>query len=40
MSMFNPEDPGEVLKELVIESLDLTIPDVANYLDVSRKALF
>ncbi|KZY68537.1 MULTISPECIES: HigA family addiction module antitoxin [unclassified Oleiphilus] len=39
MSMFNPAHPGEVLKELVIESLGLTITDVASHLDVSRKTL-
>ena len=39
MSMFNPAHPGEVLKELVIESLGLTITDVATHLDVSRKTL-
>jgi addiction module HigA family antidote len=39
MSMFNPAHPGEVLKELVIDSLDLTITDVAKHLDVSRKTL-
>ncbi|WP_068763591.1 HigA family addiction module antitoxin, partial [Oleiphilus sp. HI0066] len=31
--------PGEVLKELVIESLGLTLTDVASHLDVSRKTL-
>ena len=39
MSMFNPAHPGEALKELVIESLGLTITDVASHLDVSRKTL-
>ena len=39
MSMFNPAHPGEVLKELVIDSLELTITDVAKHLDVSRKTL-
>lgn len=39
MAMFNPAHPGEVLKDLVIESLGLTITDVARHLDVSRKTL-
>ncbi len=37
MAMFNPAHPGEILKELVIDSLELTITDVAKHLDVSRK---
>lgn len=39
MAMHNPAHPGEILKELIIESLDLTITDVAQHLDVSRKTL-
>lgn len=39
MSMHNPAHPGEILKELVIETLELTITDVAEHLDVSRKTL-
>ncbi len=39
MAMFNPAHPGEILKELIIDSLDLTITDVAKHLDVSRKTL-
>ncbi|RLA41937.1 MAG: addiction module antidote protein, HigA family [Gammaproteobacteria bacterium] len=39
MAMFNPVHPGEILKDLVIESLGLTITDVASHLDVSRKTL-
>ena len=39
MTMFNPAHPGEILKDLVIESLELTITDVAKHLDVSRKTL-
>ncbi len=39
MSMFNPAHPGEILKELMIDSLELTITDVAKHLDVSRKTL-
>lgn len=39
MTMHNPAHPGEILKELVINSLELTITDVALHLDVSRKTL-
>lgn len=39
MTMYNPAHPGEILKELVIDSLELTITDVAQHLDVSRKTL-
>ncbi|XOV78750.1 MAG: HigA family addiction module antitoxin [Aestuariibacter sp.] len=39
MAMFNPAHPGEIIKELVIESLGLTITDVASHLELSRKTL-
>ncbi len=39
MPMHNPAHPGEILKELVIEPLALTITDVAKHLNVSRKTL-
>ncbi len=39
MSMHSPAHPGEILKELVIDPLGLTITDVAEHLDVSRKTL-
>ena len=39
MSMHNPAHPGEILKELVIEPLELTITDVAKHLGISRKTL-
>lgn len=39
MTIHNPVHPGEILKELVIEPLELTITDVAAHLDVSRKTL-
>lgn len=39
MSMHNPAHPGEILKELVIEPLALTITDVSEHLNVSRKTL-
>ncbi|MDQ7089119.1 MAG: HigA family addiction module antitoxin [Methylococcales bacterium] len=39
MVMYNPAHPGEILKELVIESLALSITDAAEHLDVSPKVL-
>jgi antitoxin HigA-1 len=39
MKMHNPPHPGEVLKELCIEPLDLTVPKAAEALGVSRKTL-
>lgn len=39
MNMHNPPHPGEVLKELCIEPLGLTITDAAAALGVSRKTL-
>ncbi|RKZ44119.1 MAG: addiction module antidote protein, HigA family [Candidatus Parabeggiatoa sp. nov. 3] len=39
MSMYNPAHPGEILKELVIEPLGLSITEVAHHLDMSRKTL-
>ncbi|BFM51145.1 HigA family addiction module antitoxin [Marinomonas sp. THO17] len=39
MNMHNPAHPGEILKDLVIDTLELTITDVAQHLDVSRKTL-
>jgi len=37
--MHNPPHPGEVLRELCLEPLDLTITDAATGLGVSRKTL-
>lgn len=39
MLMHNPPHPGEVLKELCIEPLGLTVTEAAQALDVSRKTL-
>ena len=39
MSMHNPAHPGEILKELVIEPLGLSITDTVRHLGVSRKTL-
>ena len=38
-NMHNPPHPGEVLKELCIEPLGLTVTDTAKSLGVSRKTL-
>ncbi len=37
MSMHNPLHPGEILKELIINPLDITITDASVHLNVSRK---
>lgn len=37
--MYNPPHPGEVLKELCIEPLGLTVTAAADALGVSRKTL-
>ena len=37
--MHNPPHPGEVLKELCLEPLGLTVTDAADGLGVSRKTL-
>ncbi len=39
MSMYNPAHPGEILKELLIEPLGLSVTEAARHLDVSRKTL-
>ena len=39
MNMHNPAHPGEILKELVVSPLKLTIVDVSEHLGVSRKTL-
>jgi addiction module HigA family antidote len=39
MVMHNPPHPGEVIRELCIEPLGLTVTDAAKGLDVSRKTL-
>src|ERR1035438_6019313 len=39
MKMHNPPHPGEVLKALCLEPLNMTITDAAKGLDVSRKTL-
>ena len=39
MNMHNPPHPGEVLRELCLEPLNLTITGAAEALGVSRKTL-
>jgi len=39
MLMHNPPHPGEVIKELCLEPLSLTITDAAKGLGISRKTL-
>ena len=39
MKMHNPPHPGEILRELCLEPLGLTVTEAARALDVSRKTL-
>ena len=39
MRMHNPPHPGEILKELCLEPLEITVTDAARALGVSRKTL-
>lgn len=39
MRMHNPPHPGEILRELCLEPLGLTVTDAAAALGVSRKTL-
>jgi addiction module HigA family antidote len=39
MMMHNPPHPGEMLKELCLEPLDLSVTDAAKALGVTRKTL-
>ncbi len=39
MKMHNPPHPGEVLRELCIEPLEITVTEAAEGLGVSRKTL-
>ena len=39
MTMHYPAHPGEILRELVIEPLELTITGVSEHLNISRKTL-
>jgi len=39
MQMFNPPHPGEIIRELCLEPLGLTVTRAAQALGVSRKTL-
>ena len=39
MKMHNPPHPGEILRELCLKPLELTVTDTAEALGVSRKTL-
>ena len=39
MRMHNPPHPGEILRELCLEPLGLSVTEAAKALDVSRKTL-
>jgi antitoxin HigA-1 len=39
MNMHNPPHPGEILRALCLEPLEITITDAAEALGVSRKTL-
>jgi addiction module HigA family antidote len=39
MAMHNPPHPGEIIRELCIEPLDLTVTKAAESLGVTRKTL-
>jgi addiction module HigA family antidote len=39
MGIHNPSHPGEILKELIIQPLKLTVTDVSKHLNISRKTL-
>jgi addiction module HigA family antidote len=38
-TMFNPPHPGEIIKELCLDPLGVTVTDAAKALGVSRKTL-
>ena len=39
MLMYNPPHPGEIIRELCLEPLELSVTDAARALGVSRKTL-
>ncbi len=39
MTMYNPAHPGEILKALILDALDLSITQAAEHLNISRKTL-
>ena len=38
-TMYNPPHPGEIIREMCLEPLGITVTDAAKALGVSRKAL-
>lgn len=39
MRMYNPPHPGEILRELWLEPMNISVTKMASHLHVSRKAL-
>ncbi len=39
MSMHNPAHPGEIMRELLLEPLNLSVTQAAEHLGVSRKTI-
>lgn len=39
MSMHNPAHPGEIIRELLLEPLELSVTEAADHLGISRKTL-
>ena len=39
MGMHNPPHPGEIIRDICIEPLDLTVTDASKALGVTRKTL-
>lgn len=39
MTMHNPAHPGEILKALILDALELNITEAAEHLNISRKTL-
>ena len=39
MGMYNPPHPGEIIRDICIEPLDLTVTDASKALGVTRKTL-
>lgn len=39
MTMYNPQHPGEVLKNTLIDGCDLTVTEAADILGISRASL-
>ncbi len=39
MNMHNPPHPGEILKEMYLEPLELTVTETAKALDITRQTL-